>query len=48
MKRFFLVATVSLLLANLTFGQEIEYPNSFNEPMQLFPEAMGDFHWEIS
>ncbi|MCH2324676.1 MAG: hypothetical protein MK317_08275 [Pseudomonadales bacterium] len=48
MKQLFLITIASLLLANLTFGQEIEYPNSFNEPMQLFPEAMGDFHWEIS
>ena len=29
-------------------AQEISYPDSFNEPMQLFPEAMGDFHFPIS
>ncbi|MDA1370722.1 MAG: hypothetical protein O2971_08180 [Proteobacteria bacterium] len=29
-------------------AQEIEYPPSFNEPMQLFPQAMGDFHFPIS
>ena len=34
-------------LTNAT-AQEIDYPDSFNEPMALFPEAMGDFHFPIS
>lgn len=29
-------------------AQEIAYPDSFNEPMQLFDSAMGDFHFPIS
>lgn len=29
-------------------AQEVNYPDSFNEPMALFPEAMGDFHFPIS
>ena len=40
-----------VLAALTTFpavAQEIEYPPSFNEPMQLFPQAMGDFHFPIS
>lgn len=32
---------------NLT-AQEIRYPEAFNEPMALYPEAMGDFHFPIS
>ena len=29
-------------------AQEVDYPDSFNEPMNLFPDAMGDFHFPIS
>ena len=29
-------------------AQEIDYPDSFNEPMNLFDSAMGDFHFPIS
>lgn len=37
-----------LSVATTGHAQEIEYPDSFNEPMALFPEAMGDFHFPIS
>ena len=40
------VAISSLLLP--VNAQEITYPDSFNEPMQLFDEALGDFHFAIS
>lgn len=42
-----LLTLLSIVSANAT-SQEINYPDSFNEPMALFPEAMGDFHFEIS
>ena len=29
-------------------AQEVEYPDSFAGHMQLYPEAMGDFHYPIS
>lgn len=29
-------------------AQEIDYPDSFDEPMKLFDSAMGDFHFPIS
>lgn len=32
----------------LAQAQEITYPEAFNEPMQLFPSAMGSFHFPIS
>ncbi|MED5530433.1 MAG: hypothetical protein VYA99_08760, partial [Pseudomonadota bacterium] len=32
----------------LSSAQNIDYPDSFNEPMALFDEAMGDFHFPIS
>ncbi|MFT6403056.1 MAG: hypothetical protein ACJA2D_002381, partial [Pseudohongiellaceae bacterium] len=43
-------AILSLAIFALTnaTAQEIDYPDSFNEPMALFPEAMGDFHFPIS
>jgi hypothetical protein len=31
-----------------SIAQEIDYPDSFNEPMKLFDSAMGDFHFPIS
>ena len=31
-----------------SIAQEIDYPDSFNEPMKLFDSAMGDFHFSIS
>ena len=34
--------------APLGSAQNINYPDSFNEPMALFDEAMGDFHFPIS
>lgn len=30
------------------FAQDVDYPDSFDEPMQLYPESMGDFHFPIS
>ena len=35
-------------IAPLGSAQNIDYPDSFNEPMALFDEAMGDFHFPIS
>lgn len=29
-------------------AQDIDYPASFSEPMELYPDAMGDFHFQIS
>jgi len=45
---------IALSITWLTFfsaavtAQEIEYPDSFDEPMELFSSAMGKFHFEIS
>ena len=49
MKSLKQILVIGLLIsaANM-WAQEISYPDSFNEPMQLFPEAMGDFHFPIS
>ncbi len=41
------VGLVSALTGPL-LAQELEYPDAFAEPMALFPEAMGDFHYPIS
>lgn len=35
-------------LSSAVVSQEIDYPDSFNEPMRLFTKAMGDFHFPIS
>lgn len=49
MKSLVHILVIGLLVFSAsTRGQEISYPDSFNEPMQLFPEAMGDFHFPIS
>lgn len=48
MKRIYLIGLIAAFISSLGVAQEIDYPDSFNEPMELFPEAMGDFHWEIS
>ena len=40
--------TIIATLSSSILSQSIDYPDSFNEPMQLFPEAMGDFHFPIS
>ena len=37
--------TIIATLSSSVLSQSIDYPDSFNEPMQLFPEAMGDFHY---
>ena len=42
---------LTLLFSVLGFtasAQEIEYPDAFDEPMQLFESSMGDFHFPIS
>ena len=31
-----------------TLAQQVDYPDSFNEPIKLFDSAMGDFHFPIS
>lgn len=49
MKFSVLVVTFGLLASAMKLSaQEITYPESFNEPMQLFPSAMGNFHFPIS
>lgn len=40
-------AALALSSTSLT-AQDIDYPESFDEPMQLFPSAMGEFHYPIS
>lgn len=50
MKRFSLAfaALCSYGIGLHASAQEIEYPESFDEPIQLFTSAMGDFHFPIS
>ena len=43
-----LVTFFALFVSTQIFCQEINYPDSFDQPMKLFPEAMGDFHFAIS
>lgn len=43
-----LVSIFSLTVSSSLLAQEIEYPDSFNEPMELFDSSMGDFHFPIS
>lgn len=45
-----LVACLTVLVLGISSvnAQEITYPDSFNEPMELFESAMGDFHFPIS
>ena len=38
----------ALTFATQVLAQELDYPDEFNEPMALYPEAMGDFHYPIS
>lgn len=39
---------IALTLPSLGSAQDVDYPESFNEPMPLYEEAMGDFHYPIS
>ena len=48
MKQLLLLFTLLSGLLTFSFGQEVDYPDSFDEPMQLYPEAMGDFYFPIS
>ncbi|PCJ26101.1 MAG: hypothetical protein COA96_06285, partial [SAR86 cluster bacterium] len=51
MKRFlsvFAPVLITSVFSISALAQEIEYPDSFNEPMGLFDSAMGDFHFPIS
>ncbi len=41
-------AVICCSLSFNSLAQEIDYPDSFNQPMQLFDSAMGDFHFPIS
>lgn len=44
-----LILTLGLLAAGTTVvAQDLTYPDEFSEPMALYPEAMGDFHFPIS
>ena len=40
--------TLALLLSVNLVAEEIPYPDSFSEPIALFPDAMGDFQFPIS
>ncbi|MEQ8408448.1 MAG: hypothetical protein RKH07_09250 [Gammaproteobacteria bacterium] len=44
------IASLLLLLmpAASSLAQDIDYPEGFGEPMRLYTEAMGDFHFPIS
>ncbi len=42
------VFIAALFFATSLAAQEIEYPDSFAEPMALFPQALGNFHFPIS
>ncbi len=43
------LATLCCLgISHLSSAQEINYPDSFDEPIALFDSAMGDFHFPIS
>ena len=46
-KKFGLLGLI-VTLSPAVISQEIDYPDSFNEPMRLFTEAMGNFHFPIS
>ena len=48
MNRILVLVVANALYITHVLAQEIDYPDSFNEPMALFSEAMGDFHFEIS
>jgi tetratricopeptide (TPR) repeat protein len=44
----FAVLISALVLSISVLAQDIEYPDSFNQPMALFDSSMGDFHFPIS
>lgn len=48
MKQFGFFLAAMALLATSSAAQEVDYPDEFNEPMGLYPESMGDFHYPIS
>ena len=43
-----LLLLIIALFAVPGLAQDADYPDSFDEPMQLYPESMGDFHFPIS
>lgn len=43
-----LAAVCSIGLSLNVLAQDLDYPDSFDEPMKLFHSAMGDFHFPIS
>ena len=44
----FFVSFMLVFLSLSLSSQEIDYPESFDKPMKLFPEAMGNFNFPIS
>ena len=42
------VIMLVIILSSGSFSQEGNYPESFKEPIKLFDEALGDFHFPIS
>lgn len=43
-----ITATLITLIATPGLAQDIDYPELFDEPMRLYPDSMGDFHFPIS
>lgn len=44
----FLTIIAGCAVAVGALAQDIDYPDSFDDPMRLYPQAMGDFHFPIS
>ena len=42
------LATLCCSMNMITIAEEIDYPDAFDEPMNLFNSAMGDFNFPIS
>ena len=43
-----LIAVLLISFSSTLLSQNVEYPESFDQPMELYPEAMGSFHFTIS
>ena len=43
-----LVAVMLISFCSTLLSQNVEYPESFDQHMELYPEAMGSFHFPIS
>ena len=43
-----LIAVLLISFSSTLLSQNVEYPESFDQLMELYPEAMGSFHFTIS